>query len=263
MLKRAIVVVSLGTSYPEACDGGILPIENAIREEFRSYKVVRAFLSGRIRNKLAREYSLQIDSPAEAIERLLHHGYTRIYLQPTLVIPGIEYDRLASIVREYNAISEYVVVELGTPLLHTDTDLQYVVENIIENKQRNYPDSVLVYMGHGTEHFANSIYFRLLSLIRRSCSTIYFTVIDSAPSFQEEVTEVAASGIGKVILLPFTIVAGNHVLTDMASDSAGSLKSRFEQAGIEAVCLLTGLGGNAAVQDLLVQHLQDLIGDEV
>ena len=263
MLKKAIIVVSLGSSYTEACEDGILPIENAIREEFVDYKVVRAFLSGVIRNKLENKYSLQIDSPAEAIERLLRHGYTQIYLQPTLVIPGKEYDRLSDIVREYNDISEYTEVLLGKPLLHTDTDLQYIVDSIINKKQLKYPDSILVYMGHGTTHFANSIYFRLLCMVRRVCSMIYFTVTESAPSFQEVVAEIAERGIKFVVLVPFTIVAGNHVLKDMVSDDPASLKSQFQRAGVEAECLIRGLGGEIAVQRLFVRHLYDLMGDDV
>ena len=68
-MKQAILAVSFGTSYPEAEQSCILPVEAAIAKAFPSHDVRRAYSSRIIMRKL-RECGEAIESEAEALERL-------------------------------------------------------------------------------------------------------------------------------------------------------------------------------------------------
>ena len=261
MLKNAIIVVSFGTSYESACNSGILPIENAIKKKFFDYKVVRAFTSGIIRRKIKQRDNVAIDSPAEAIEKLMRSGYTNIIVQPTLLIPGIEYEKLSCIVEEYKNISSWVNIFLGKSLLHDDSAIKELSGCISGCYNHIDENTALVLMGHGTVHFANSIYYKLLSHARKFRSNVFITVVESDPSFEDVVCEIAEMGIKKVILKPFMIVAGDHVINDMSSDEESSLKSLFAKNNIECECIHEGIGGCSFVHNIFIKHIEDLTVD--
>ena len=261
MLKSAIIVVSFGTSYERACNRGILPIESAIKEKFFDYKVVRAFTSGIIRRKIKNRDNVIIDSPAEAIEKLMRSGYTNIIVQPTLLIPGIEYEKLHCIVEEYKNVSSWVNISLGKSLLYNDSDIKELSGCISECYNNIDKKTAIVFVGHGTAHFANSIYYKLLSHARKLRKNIFITLVESDPSFADVVSEIADMGIKKVVLKPFMIVAGDHVLNDMASDEDSSLKSLFFKKNIECECILEGLGGCSFVHNIFIRHIENLIVD--
>ncbi len=263
MFKRAIVIVSFGTSHDQALNTGIVPIEQEVRTRFGGCKVARAFISSTIRNKLKSRDNVHIDSPAEAIERLLRSGYYNIILQPALVIPGKEYEALVGVVKEYQNISDIVDIVIGTPLLHSEADVKEFAVCVEKYISELDDSTAFVLMGHGTEHFANAIYHRLLNIIRKRSDQFFLTLIDGEPTFAEAVEEIREAGFKKALIRPMLITAGEHALVDMASDADDSLKSQFIRAGIECQCLLEGLGSCDVVQNIFIRHIQDLIADDV
>ncbi len=62
--------------------------------------------------------------------------------------------------------------------------------------------------------------------------------------------------------MPLMLVAGDHAVNDMASDGPESWKSRLEQAGYHCRCYLQGLGENALIQQMFVDHLLDRVPEE-
>jgi len=55
------------------------------------------------------------------------------------------------------------------------------------------------------------------------------------------------------------VVAGDHANNDMAGDEKDSYKSQLIQAGFKVETYLHGLGENAGIQDIYVQHVKDVI----
>ncbi|HML46472.1 MAG TPA: sirohydrochlorin cobaltochelatase, partial [Clostridia bacterium] len=56
-------------------------------------------------------------------------------------------------------------------------------------------------------------------------------------------------------------VAGDHANNDMAGDEPDSWKTLFTEAGFEVECRLQGLGQNAAIRDLYIEHLKATIAE--
>ena len=69
-MKKAIVVVSFGTSHLDALKNSIEKIEEKVREEFKEYDVFRAFTAHMIIKKLRERDGLNILKPEESLEKL-------------------------------------------------------------------------------------------------------------------------------------------------------------------------------------------------
>ena len=95
-MKKAILVVSFGTSYQDALKNNILAVETAIGVAFPGWEVRRAFTSSIIMKKLLRRDGMEIDTVSRAMEKLEKEGYTHIAVQPTHVMHGEEYEKLLS-----------------------------------------------------------------------------------------------------------------------------------------------------------------------
>ena len=90
-MKKAIVVVSFGTSYLEQLKNSIENVEGKIREQFKDYDVYRAFTAHMIIRKLERVHGIIVEKPEEVLERLYAEGYQEVIIQPLHIIPGEEF----------------------------------------------------------------------------------------------------------------------------------------------------------------------------
>ena len=77
-MKKAILVVSFGTSYHDTLEKTILATEEAIAQANPGWEVRRAFTSAIIMRKLLARDNLQIDSVAQAMAKLEAEGFTHV-----------------------------------------------------------------------------------------------------------------------------------------------------------------------------------------
>ena len=114
-MKKAILVVSFGTSYHETRKKTIEACENKIKESFKDYDFYRAFTSGMIINKLKKRDNMFIDNPSEALEKLYNAGYQEVVVQSLHIICGDEYNKLKDMVAQYE--DKFDKISIGRPLL--------------------------------------------------------------------------------------------------------------------------------------------------
>ena len=89
MSKKALMIVSFGTSFDEAMPA-IVNIEETCRRAFPDYDFYRAFTSGMIIRKLKKTKNIVIHNPQEVMEQLAAEGYEEVLCQPTHIINGME-----------------------------------------------------------------------------------------------------------------------------------------------------------------------------
>ena len=157
MSKKAILAVSFGTSYRQTMEKTISSIENKISNEFSNYDIYRAFTSGIIIKKLKRE-GFNVDGVSEAIEKLISLGYDECYIQPTHIIAGLEYEKIINEAKVYE--NKFKVFKIGKPLLYTTAHINNLIDILVNNIDYNKNEAVVL-MGHGSEHFANTVYASL------------------------------------------------------------------------------------------------------
>jgi len=255
--KPVILVVSFGTSYEETRDKTIGAIENAITAANPNYEIRRAFTSQIIINILRRRDGIRVDNVEEAMKRLVKDKVKEVIIQPTHVMPGFEYDDTINEVRPYE--KNFTNIRYGKPLLSSDQDFQEVAASLINYTQRyTADDTAVLFMGHGTEHNANEVYFKLDALLKTRGNPRYFVgTVESEPTLEEIMEGLRPLGIRRTVLLPLMIVAGDHATNDMAGDEEDSWKSILEHEGYGVQAILRGLGEYPEIQNIFVRHVRE------
>jgi sirohydrochlorin cobaltochelatase len=263
--KKAIVVVSFGSTYEETVKKSIESTENKIRTAFPGYDVFRAFTSRMVIRRLS-ERGIQVDTEKQAIERLQAAGYQEVYVQPLHIVAGEEYDKVKRSVVEYAHAKDkaFERIAIGRPLLfymgqeEQPDDYLTVIDAVKSQLAKLEKDQAVVFMGHGGVHPANAAYAVLqMKLEQAGFEHAYVYTVEGFPSLDSVLEKLQKQQVRKVALLPFMLVAGDHAQNDMAGNEPDSAKSQLLTAGFEVEAYLCGLGEHAAIQGIYVQHLKD------
>lgn len=257
--KKAILVVSFGTSYNDTRALTIDAIEKAIADEYTDYDVRRAFTSQIIINKLKERDGLHIKNVDEAMQQLVADKVGTLVVQPTHIMNGYEFDEMKASIEPYEKNFDSIVY--SAPLLTSVEDYMALIEAFENEIAVDVPeDTALVLMGHGTEHFANATYAALdYTLKDKGKNNIFVGTVESYPDLDTVIKHVKDAGFTKVILEPLMVVAGDHANNDMAGDEEGSWKTTFKAEGFEVECVLRGLGEFSSIHDMYVQHISNAI----
>lgn len=262
--KRAIVVVSFGTTYIDALKTCIEPIEKAIAESFTSYAVYRAFTSVFVRGRLAQS-GIASDSLPEVLERLCREGYEKVVVVPTHIIEGEEYrNKVSMVAEEYRPRFARLVV--GRPLLSCCDEKNCPIDyrDVVEALRSQFPalesDEVIVLMGHGSNCAQDSVYPCLQETFDACGLNVLVGVMEKGDllSLDYVMKRIRAMGnVKKVYLVPFLLVAGCHVEKDMTGDD--SWQMQLQDAGYQVISYLHGLGENEAIRALYVKRVRELL----
>lgn len=254
---KAILVVSFGTSYNDTRAVTIDAIEADIQAAYPDWEVRRAFTAQTIIDKLAARDGLEIDNVSQALERLIADGYGTVVVQPTHVMPGYEYDDIAADVTAYEG--SFSTLVMGDPLLTREEDYEDLIQALAGSvPQMGDGDTAVVFMGHGTKHFANAIYSELEYMMHtEGYENAFVGTVEGFPTIKEVLSSLNASGAEKVVLCPLMIVAGDHANNDMAGDEADSWKTIIENAGYQVECRIQGLGQSAEIRAMIIEHLSE------
>lgn len=259
MQKPVILAVSFGTSYPETRKLTIDAIENALQNEFPNYEIRRAFTSKIIKKKLKARDGIIVDDVKEALERLANEGIKDIVIQPTHIIPGIEYAMVLGTAK--NARKSFESIKIGKALISSDADYDEVIQALVE-ETANYraEDTAIVFMGHGSRHKANEVYPIMQEKFKSKGLNDYFMgTVEGFPEVEDVLKLIKKTSFKHIVLLPFMLVAGDHATNDMASDEEDSWKTIFENAGYHVTCVLKGCGEYKSIQNLIAKHAREAI----
>ena len=253
--KKAILAVSFGTSHEDTRKVTIDAIEDSMRQAFPEYPVYRAWTSKMIIRKLKNRDNIIVPTVKEAMEQMAADGITDVLVQPTHVINGIENDRMKEDALSFR--DSFHSISFGDPLLTTEDDSHKVIAAIAREFSHITKDQALVFMGHGTTHFANSIYAALDYTFKdKGYHNFFLGTVEAYPSMESLKKMVKAYRPKEVVLAPFMIVAGDHAKNDMAGDDPESWYSQFKDEGYEVKAVLKGLGEYKGIRRLFIDHIR-------
>jgi len=256
--KKGILLVAFGTSVPEA-EVSFRNIEKKVHEAFPGIEVRWAYTSKIIRRKLAEQNGRAIDSPAEALARMMNDDFTQVAVQSLHTIPGEEYSELAQTVRAFSGLPKGMrSVTLGEPLLWATKDVENVAAAVMASlPPARKKDEAVVLMGHGTRHPANIYYPGIQFYFWKADPNILVGTVEGSPSIEDVVRELKQRNVKKAYLMPLMSVAGDHARNDMAGKDEQSWTSVLAKAGIEAVPVMKGTGETEALADIWISHLKE------
>lgn len=266
--KKAILVVSFGTTYADTRKLTTEAVEDKIRTAFPDYEVRHAFTSRIIIKKLADRDGLKYDTEKQALDKLKAEGYKEIVVQPLHIEAGEEYEKLMRVVTQYEKSFDKITV--GRPLLYyTGQEGEKPDDYLLAIKalQSQFPqlgkNEAVALMGHGGVHPSNTAYaaFQMKLQDAGLKNTFVFTV-EGYPTVENLIEKLKANKIKKVTLMPMMLVAGDHANNDMAGDDKDSFKSQLIAAGFQVEAYIHGLGENPGIQDIYVQHTKDAVDNK-
>lgn len=191
--KKAVLVVSFGTSHLDSCEKTIGAIEQEIAAAFPDREVRRAFTSGMILKKLKNRDGVEIDGVAEALGRLLDGGFTDVLVQPTHVMNGNEYEDMMREAAGFEG--KFNQLRYGAPLLTSSEDYFQLIEAIREEVFPLLEDELLVYMGHGSDHEANAVYSALnFMLSQKGIHNVVVGTVEAYPDLPAVLAIAKQSG---------------------------------------------------------------------
>ena len=253
-MKKGILVVSFGTSHLDTMEKTIEVIEKEIKERFTDCNVYRAFTSGMIIRKLKRTEGISIDTVPEALSRMASDGIEEVIIQPTHIINGIENDRMMEDLMEH--MSLFKRIRVGKPLLSSVEDYKKAIHAVMAETELD-DGEMLVLMGHGTDHHANSAYPTLeYTFHALGYSQVLVGTVESFPELKNVMAKLKIAGKKKVALMPFMLVAGDHAKNDMAGEE-DSWKSQLEEEGYEVRVIMKGLGEFEGIRKIFLEHIEE------
>lgn len=254
MTKKALAVISFGTSFIETRKKTITAIEQDLHRAFPEYDLYTSFTSGMIRRKLEKRDAEQLFSPEALFDYLAQNGYTELLIQPTHIIPGDEYEKVLTAAEKAGA--KFETIRIGTPLLQTEQDIKKTAD-ILSETYRNGDKQSVLFMGHGTTHEADRIYTELAERLTDSGS-YFLATVEGSITLDDVLQKIPAGN--RVTLVPLMIVAGDHACNDMAGADEDSWESRLTALGYETNAVLKGLGELAQIRMLFTEHLKAAAG---
>ncbi|MBR1418433.1 MAG: sirohydrochlorin cobaltochelatase [Synergistaceae bacterium] len=266
--KAGILVVSFGTSMPQA-RRAIDNLVNAAKNNFPETEVRLAFTSNIIRNKLASERGEIIDTPVQALAKMNDEGFTHVYVMPTHIIPGTEYDEIQNVVDAFNSLKGkygFKKLALGAPYLNSSEDCATMAKILFARfaQQLKNKDTGIVLMGHGTpEHIANALYSLLqVELDKISYGRFFVGTVEATPKIEDVLAKLRRNkGVKKLVISPFMIVAGDHANNDLAgADDDESWLNVLKKAGYKSITpYLVGMGEDVAIARGFVEKIKEIM----
>ena len=261
MIKKAILVVSFGTSHADTRKKTIDQIEEDIRSNYPEYAIYRAFTSKMIIRILQQSDGIKIFTVSEAMEQMKNDGISDVIIQPTHILNGIENDLMLRDANLYKR--EFNSIKFGAPLLHETEDYWKVINAFVNRLPEFSDNEAVVCMGHGTQHYTNASYAALDYMFKdKGYENIYIATVEAYPSLSNIIKKLKEKKYDKIILVPFMIVSGDHAKNDMAGDEDDSWKVILERDGFEVSCILEGLGENPEIRKILLDHVDHVLKTE-
>lgn len=260
--KDAIVVMSFGTTYKDTRAKTIDATVDAIKAAHPNTKVITAFTSHIIRNRIQQKEGITYPTPEEALAELKKDGYTRVALASLDVIPGMEYNYDAAVYNLYK--DNFKKMTLGTSLMYwmgQENQTDQVIETL-KAVQSQFPklgkEDGLLIMAHGTPDPSNAYYSVIQDRIHTlGMKNVFVYTVEGTPNLEQVIPQLKLHGIKHVTLMPFMMVAGDHANNDMAGNEPDSHKSILEKEGFKVDTYLHGLGENPNIRNLFVERANE------
>ena len=241
----AIILVSFGSADDSIREKIFDTLAAEVAEKFSAFEVRQAFTSNFMIKKLAAR-KIFVDTLPEAIARLRAENFRKIFVLPTHLTPGEEFDNKIKICAAPD-------VEIISPLMSEPLD-EKIFATIL-NCFKKSDDEDLILIGHGSPHRHNPVYENLQ---RAAGEKIHVGVIEEndTPNFSDVVARLKISRAKKILLAPLLFNGGVHVAQDIAGEK-NSWRAKFSALGYQVRVIRDGLGSFKNFRELYVKKLEE------
>jgi sirohydrochlorin cobaltochelatase len=255
--KPAIVLTAFGTST--TAFNTYKHIEDQVKQRFPGYDIRWAFTSHKVMQKVMEEQHKELKDLPQTLQDLKAAGYTQAVVQSLHVVPGEEWNEMAKESRRVPGLQ----VAVGQPLLSSKADQILVLKSLGKTFPKDLKQNAVVLVGHGSPSAQGAAtYAAFAELVRSRFAdrNVFFGVVEGKPSKEAALAAVRKSGATSVTLVPFLLVAGEHVEKDILGDDPESWKSQIREGGkFQVNGVRKGLGYQPGVVSLYLDHLDEAL----
>jgi sirohydrochlorin cobaltochelatase len=250
-IRPVILIAGFGTSQPSGL-ADLEHVDQLVSDRYPDHEVRWALTSGFILKKLRAGgmetlFSRQVPlrNLAEAYADLRADGKTDVVVQPLLTVTGSEYADLMM------TPTDGLNVAYGYPLLAPPDNTAKLARAL--EPGFGAADTLTLICCHGNAKIPllNVPLLQLDKYVRKHYQNVFVTSLDGPPGTEAAFADVKASGLGKVIFLPFLFTTGEHVVIDINGDEPHSYKS---QLGLEST-FVPGISRNLPVMQLWMESV--------
>lgn len=255
-MKRAVLVVSFGCSHADARERSLERIGRDLERVNSQIPVYQAYTSDIIICKL-KEEKIKVNTVEEAVREVLDKNVECLYVLPTHMIPGREYEKMLGILEAYRDKFEKLLI--AEPVLAAKEDCGRIV-SVLKEIFKFEPECEYILMGHGTDAEANDRYQQMNeALSEAGFLNVRIASVEAKPDLEDALCQlVDKKAGGKVVLHPFMVVAGDHAKNDMAGEEDSYL-TRVREAGYETEAVVKGLGEYDVFRQIYVEKLKKML----
>lgn len=260
-MESGILIVSFGTTYPKTRALNIEKLTECVREAYPDALVKEAVSSGIVRAVMKKEEHLFPLDPESALREMQAEGVTHVTVLPTHIIDGIENSKMKEAVENCRGLFEEIKV--ADVLLAKEEDYKIAARALWESVKDRAGNAPVIFMGHGTNHEADSSYQKMEAAIREySGHGVYMATVEGSVTISDVLARLKrdypVKQNSRVMVLPFMLVAGDHATNDMAGEE-DSFASMLREEGYEPDCIIRGIGEYAAIREIYLSHLRRAI----
>ena len=244
-MRSAIILVSFGSADDSIREKIFDTLAAEVAENFSAFEIRQAFTSNFMIKKLAAR-KIFVDTLPEAIARLRAENFRKIFVLPTHLTPGEEFDNKIKIFAAPD-------VEIISPLMSEPLD-EKIFATIL-NCFKKSDDEDLILIGHGSPHKHNPVYENLQCAAGEK---IHVGVIEETdtPNFSDVVARLKISRAKKILLAPLLFNGGVHVTEDIAGEK-NSWRTKLSALGYQVRVIRDGLGSFKNFRELYVKKLEE------
>ncbi len=258
-IHHGLITVAFGSTSREARERDLLPAIQKIRSGIRDVVHVDAIRSDKIRQKVETREGLHLRSLDEAFDCCAAIPCRDIYVQPLVLQPGREMERIRSLC--LRQAHRFASIRIGLPLLSSEEG-RMAAQHYIWKAERKEPDCRHLWMLHGWTSQNSCGEMRTIQQFLRSIQTQHTQAalmegepgLDSAiDAFKQQPIETGTA----LILHPFLLTLGHHAHLDLFGDHEQSWKSRLEKEGFKVCPSFQGLGSDPDIQRFFLEAAQE------
>lgn len=258
----AIVIVAFGTTTDarETYDFFENQLKRELPEPWRQATITWAYTSEIVRERANKKFAEKGDpqryrSLIQVLADLEDQGCRQIAVQSLHIFPGQEYEDMEKEIAAFRGLG--LRIEYGGTLLHR---WDMVFEAVGAAAQEFLPaaDGCTLLVTHGTpETFsgANSTYLGLDRYLSHKYLTVYAGTVDGILTREQTLAKAKACSPGRVRIVPFMYVAGDHIMNDIMGDKPDkdgtpSWAMELQDAGVKVETVLTDYQGRKVFKGL-------------
>lgn len=253
-MKKAILLVSSGTSVLEALENTTNKLEKRLQEQYEDYKVYQAFSVQPIVNMMQKKCPDTYFNVKDTLDKILEDGAEELAILPFYMLKGTENERMREVVKEYE--DKFASITIAKPLFHVKEDYIKTLEAVFDVADMQEGEALML-VGHGTKHHDNTEYQNLeYTAYTQGRRNVFVATLEGHQKTNLLMRKLELSGCKTVRLMPLLLVIGKHAMVDIAGDE-DSWKTKLLEAGYQVEVQMVGLGELDSIQDIFVEHFEE------